>query len=267
MTPLLTVSCRGGAEADSEIHFGNLTYGSFAEGAVTPLVLPLGKFLEQAGERPLVLVHGFRCEVSELLERFVSIAQAIEWNEGTPHGRYTSVVLFTWPAGVELPLALTTWWSFLKSQRRTLEAGRYLAYFLADFPAGAVSVQGHSLGCAVTLHAIRAYGARLREGILTAAACPNTWLDTQTMARGAQRWKVIHSKTDHVLKYLYRWANWGMRAMGQTGADPIAAYFATSRTVMLDGRIVPQLVQLDMTPCEHSQHWRKPGFAKFLVEG
>ena len=156
------------------------------------------------GKKVLVLVHGFN--VSDPDDAYATVALTIGH-------MYDYVVGVHWP-GSRVPLF------FRLAQRRADKAGQLLASALRHIDA-TFDIEGHSLGCHVTLEALK-YLTTVRNVILAAPA-----VDNEVLQRGYEYEEcmdsvssclVAYSRFDSVLAKAYRLADWD-NALGLTGPE------------------------------------------------
>lgn len=195
---MITLSLRRGA---STMWFGGPEWAE-ADGAQ---LTPEAAAIRLLGKRVLVLVHGYR--VNDALDAYARIGIHVD-------GLYDEIVGVLWP-GSHLLLG------YVFAQWRAGRAGQLLAAALRPLRA-TLDIEGHSLGCRVTMEALRAGGIYPRNVILTAPA-----VDNESLERGerygaacaaAHRVVVAHSRRDDVLRTAYTLGSWD-RALGLSGPE------------------------------------------------
>ena len=223
---MLTLSIR---KDNSTIRFGPAIWSEADGGPITAAAAAQ----QLAGKTVLVLVHGYR--VDDALDAYARVLLHVG-------DLYDEVVAVLWP-GSHLLLG------YLFAQWRAARAGELLAAALAPIRAE-VDIEGHSLGCRVTMEALRAGGIYPRHVILTAAA-----IDNESLQRGerygaacaAAEWILVaHSRRDRVLRTAYTLGSWD-QALGLRGPQR--------------PDLCPANVQaLDLTPgiAGHSEYKRCP---------
>lgn len=148
-----------------------------------------------AGRRVCVFVHGYN--VDDAIGAYSELAMRL----GPTYDAFVGV---TWP-GSTLKVGFWT------ARRRAEESGKRIAMALRDLHCEVLDVQGHSLGCRVSLEALR-HGLTCRNLILAAAAVGDDDLNTAgrygEAVNRAGRVVVAHSEHDDVLKRAYRLALW-----------------------------------------------------------
>jgi predicted alpha/beta hydrolase family esterase len=172
-------------------------------GSLTPTQVAAGL----AGKRVCILVHGYNVE--DPTPAYNSIKENLL-------EQYDAFIGVHWPGS---RVAAAFW---LATMRAT-EAGRKLAdaLFFVTQDVAALDIEGHSLGCHVTLAALER-GMPVRNCILAAAAVDNEALqDGERFAHAipkAQRIVVCYSENDSVLRDAYKLARWD-KALGLTGPE------------------------------------------------
>jgi esterase/lipase superfamily enzyme len=171
-------------------------------------------------KRVLVLVHGFNADMDKVWKRYHEIDDQVHES-----GAFDEVVGFFWPGSWTRVLG------YMKTDARAPMAGTHLAeliFRLVD-RGNTVTVEAHSLGCKVALHA----SVFLKQGevdrfIFFAPAVKNNILKEfprfLTCAQKSPR--IYYSKDDGVLKYAFRMVpyNWSTPAMGYSGPEPQLNY-------------------------------------------
>jgi pimeloyl-ACP methyl ester carboxylesterase len=178
-----------------------------------------GSAVDLFATRLVILVHGFNNSTSEATESYGSMIGQLHRN--LPAGGLTRlgpIWEFHWPgdqASRSLPVAMIK--GYKKSLAEVERVGELLAQFLARRPRWQrVSIVAHSMGCRVTLEALkhaRVYagsgtypGARIRGILLLAAAVPvrqcrldEPALHYATPLSGCAE-RVLYSRSDLVLR-------------------------------------------------------------------
>jgi esterase/lipase superfamily enzyme len=157
-----------------------------------------------AGQRVLMLVHGYNNTEDDVSLAYARIERAVAEHLGT---RYDLVIGYTWPGGalgVSYPIA----------RSRSNSAGPRLAPWLQKIArrAQALDVMSHSLGARVTLKAL-AQGLKnparpLRNLYLLAAAVDNESIEKgeefYDATKRSEQTIVMHSRKDRTLAIWFR---------------------------------------------------------------
>jgi len=210
----LTLNLRRGTstmrfgEAPAWSLFGrNHGLSEFVGENASPTVTPTKAAAICSGKRVICLWHGYRVE--DPTNAYLQILARLE-------GLYDVAILGWWPGSDWL---LGFWFA----GRRADEAGRRAAAALAPIAAlaSAFDIEGHSLGCRVTMEAL-GNGLTVRNAILAAPA-----IDNESLQQGerygyavcrARRVLVAHSERDDVLREMYLIGKQD-RALGLRGAQ------------------------------------------------
>jgi hypothetical protein len=162
------------------------------------------------GKRVLALVHGYNVE--DALDAYARITNHIAEH-------YDAYLYVEWP-GSRISLA------FWLADMRADMAGRKLCSALQSIAPASLDIEGHSLGCRVTLEALRC-GLRAENVLLTAPAVDNESICLGERygeaVKNAARLIVAYSCNDRVLRETYKWAKWD-DALGLTGPEPGSPY-------------------------------------------
>lgn len=237
---MLMASCRlvGGATK-----FGELTYYRVEPNNPEPREISLQEFTVLAGAKPFVMVHGFREQVTSVTQHFQDVTEKLMFVNDEE--RYSAVIMFTWPSGVNVAGLITSWVSFKKAQGRIRQASECLGSLLQQLPP--MALYGHSLGCAVILQAVHYLpDNRCTFAMLAGAACPPEWLANATCK--AATWVVLYSQEDNVLKWMYTITNSGKRPLGFVGY------------------VGPRVYSVQFH-CSHSEYHLQPDFPVYLKYG
>lgn len=144
-----------------------------------------------AGKRICVLVHGYN--VGDPARAYYCLREKV----GV---LYDEMVCVYWPGSA---ISLGFWFARIRASK----AGRLLAEALAPLECAAIDIEGHSMGCHVTLEAL-ASGLTVRNCILAAAAVDNESIQRgqkyEAAVQRAQRVLVAYSHRDAVLAGAYR---------------------------------------------------------------
>jgi pimeloyl-ACP methyl ester carboxylesterase len=159
------------------------------------------------GQRMLILAHGYN--TGDPLDFYSRINLHIG-------NKYDVVAGLSWPGS---HLGFAFWLAVI----RAAKAGRLLTEALGSFTPASIDIEGHSLGCAVTMEALD-HGLKVRNCILTAAAIDNESIQRDKKyalaVKRAETLLVAYSRHDKVLSRAYRL---GMldKALGYNGPqDP-----------------------------------------------
>ena len=143
------------------------------------------------GKKVLILAHGYNTR--DAVDFYSRIAMHM--------GRHYDEII-----GVSAPLSRFGW-AFWFATMRAGKAGRLLVEVMSRFEPAILDIQGHSLGCRVTLEALD-HGLYVRNAILAAAAVDNESIqEREKYALAVQRAEkilVAYSRHDSVLGRAYK---------------------------------------------------------------
>jgi esterase/lipase superfamily enzyme len=172
-----------------------------------------------AGQRVLLLVHGYNNEQDEVYDAYSVIEDKVRTHMSH---EYDEVIGYSWPGG-DVGLE---WWS---SKRRANAVARRFRFLLRDISASvdSIDVMSHSLGARVVLKGLKQFHggndvATIRNYYCTAAAVDNEVLEAGEEFHDSvdkiTSMFVFHSRKDGVLSYAYRAAEFD-RPLGLSGPE------------------------------------------------
>lgn len=165
-----------------------------------------------AGQRVLVLVHGYNHTVEDAIQLYQTVHQTVRRRFSEA---YDAVVGYTWPAGASRL-------AYFAAKSRVDHAGCRLRRWLEGLWAAGctVDIAGHSLGARITTAAVRDTTAfRARHVFLLAAPAGPAALDDVHDA--AEHVYVFHTRADAALGRWYWLFEWET-PIGYAGLSPDA---------------------------------------------
>ena len=172
-----------------------------------------------AGQRVLLLVHGYNNEQEEIYDAYSVIEDKI-WTHMSQ--AYDKVIGYSWPGG-DVGLE---WWA---SKRRANAVARRFRFLLRDMLQSVqfIDVMSHSLGARIVLKALKQSAGAVDGSIVRNYYCTAAAVDNEVLELGEefhesvgkiQSMFVFHSRNDGVLAYAYRAAEFD-RALGLSGPE------------------------------------------------
>ncbi|MCK5132918.1 MAG: alpha/beta hydrolase [Candidatus Sabulitectum sp.] len=175
----------------------------------------------------VILVHGYNNTFEKICDAYLRVTSQLVTNE-VPHD---TAVGYIWPGGTK---KLNYW----PAKRRARQLSKRMGKLLAGISASAsqVDIIAHSLGCFLTLGAMKTKGSLpIRNIYLMAAAVSNYKLTTGMPFANAVKFAdttfIFKSKDDDILKYSFPFGEGGDDALGSTGPVPADKVVGNALTV------------------------------------
>ena len=175
-----------------------------------------------------ILMHGYNNSFTELADAYLKISNLLQ-SSGVNYGQ---LIGYVWPGGYMGML------SYLAAKRSAKQLSERMAGFIDEIGGSAskVNIVAHSLGCFLALLAMKKMLSNVSNIYLLAPAVSNkALLPNQIFSSGLKRADLIYvfkSSDDMVLKWGFRAAEFGHKALGFTGSDPFQQVW--HRTVEVD---------------------------------
>lgn len=159
--------------------------------------------------RTLILIHGYRGIFDEMRSRYMDVFEKIK----NYNLNYDTIIFFYWPSSWSSTIG------FIASKKRAFLTAEFLNKLVTTISdkAEEVVIQGHSLGCLVTM---LSKTERYANWVFSAPAINHrefqNYLFTIFNSRDIPRLKIAYSKNDPVLKKWFRLVpeNWFSPAIG-----------------------------------------------------
>ncbi|MCK5784946.1 MAG: alpha/beta hydrolase [Candidatus Sabulitectum sp.] len=211
----------------------------------------MDKFTEEIkGKHVVILVHGYNNTFEKICDAYLRVSSQLITNK-VPHD---TVVGYIWPGGTK---KLNYW----PAKRRAGQLSKRLGKLLTSISSSAsqVDIIAHSLGCFITLNAMKTITAPVRNIYLMAAAVGNYTL-TKGMpyanaASKADTTFIFKSKDDDILKYSFPFGEGGDNALGSTG--PVPADKVVDNALIIDCSNHPD-------PIKHRSYSRRTEIFSFI---
>lgn len=202
------------------------------------------------GKHVVILVHGYNNTFEKICDAYLRVNSQLITNK-VPHH---TVVGYIWPGGTK---KLNYWPAKKRARQLSKRLGRLLTGISES--ASRVDIIAHSLGCFLTLNAMKSTTSSVRNIYLMAAAVGNykltTGLPFANAARKADTTFIFKSKDDDILKYSFPFGEGGDDALGSTG--PVPADKVVDNALIVDCSNIQD-------PIKHRSYSRRTEIFQFI---
>jgi pimeloyl-ACP methyl ester carboxylesterase len=192
--------------------------------------------LAQSEKKILVLVHGYNSDTSKTITAYDKLITNLAEMANV---EYDVVLYYMWPGASNSA-------AFFNAAGRVSSAAYWLDRLLRQLKGAIIDIQGHSLGCAVILEALRdSQGTTpVNQVFLAGAAVDSTSLTppngeyNEVLQNGGFKINVYYSNNDPVLKWVYGATRLFRRsALGAVGTQGLSQFKDRYRQIGLSHEV------------------------------